>query len=384
MLQGYCLTSTKWSNNKVHKQNVSLSRDEETWNETVRRLKEYKKQHGHTNVPYRYNDGRPPHLGTWVLYQRNHYRQYQNANYTANVITKEREAILESLGFEWKSGREDEFEEAWMSCFKDMKKFVKRYNTTKVNSSNSTSATTLRWADNQGRSYSGYIRNETSTITSRQMDLLSSIDFAWNLTNKTLHEEWIHEYFKLYWHHFEHNSTIISQSSGYNSDFDYWVEILKRDYNAGNFEQGKIDLLNYVDFNRTLTPVATWKDMYEQLLQYYERFGSMPPHMAQARTFLLFSFQGMSLEHGFVANNDNPTDLRNGRTNNNTTTTTSDVPPPFTPAMLEYLLHQVGQKEHRSGGFLKVDDDVTFGVSTTFGTRPTLGDPDGASLCTLY
>ncbi|KAG7338272.1 Sin-like protein conserved region-domain containing protein [Nitzschia inconspicua] len=102
------------------------------------------------------------------------------------------------------------------------------------------------------------------------------------------------------------------------------------------------------------------------------RLMGMPLHMAQARTFLLFLFQSMGvvhrkrLEHVFVlANNDNPTDPRNGRTNNNnnTTTTTSDVPPTaVTPAMLEYLLNQVGRKEHRSGGWvLKVDDDVTFG-----------------------
>ncbi|KAG7358175.1 helicase domain protein [Nitzschia inconspicua] len=254
------------------------NRDEETWNKTVQRLKKYKLQHGHVNVPHRYNDGQRPHLGMWVSHQRNYYREYQNSNYSVGLMTNKRVETLESLGFEWNPGREDEYEEAWMSQFKAMKKFVKKYNTTKVSNTPvgfySSIATTLRWAETQRMSYSKYIRNETSTITPQQIDLLNSIDFAWNLTNKTTHEKWIHEYLKLYWHHFQHNNTVISQSSGYNSDFVYWVETQKRDYNAGKLAQGKIDLLNDLDFDWTLDPVATWEDMYEQLSQYYDRFGS--------------------------------------------------------------------------------------------------------------
>ncbi|KAG7358140.1 helicase domain protein [Nitzschia inconspicua] len=254
------------------------STDEETWNKTVQRLKEYKQQHGHVNVPYRYNDGQNPHLGVWVSAQRKNYREYQNPNYNASLMTNKRVESLESLGFEWNPGKKDEYEEAWISRFKDMKKFVKKYNTTKVSNTPvgfySSIATTLRWAETQRMSYSKYIRNETSTITPQQIDLLNSIDFAWNLTNKTTHEKWIHEYLKLYWHHFQHNNTVISQSSGYNSDFVYWVEMQKKDYNARKLTPGKIDLLNDLDFDWTPDPVARWEDMYAQLSQYYGRFGS--------------------------------------------------------------------------------------------------------------
>ncbi|KAG7341267.1 helicase domain protein [Nitzschia inconspicua] len=253
-------------------------RDEETWNTAIQRLKVYKQQHGHVNVPSRYNDGQRPHLGTWVSHQRNHYREYQNPNYSVGLITKERIEILESLGFEWNPGREDEYEEAWMSHFKDMKKFVKKYNTTKVSNvpagCKGTIASLFAWAHNQRTSYNQYIRNKTSTIKPQQIDLLNSIGFAWNLKNKTSHEKWIHEYFKLYWHHLQHNNTNISQSNGYNSDFVYWVKVQKRDFNAGKLAQGKIDLLNDLNFDWTLDPVATWEEMYEQLLEYYERFGS--------------------------------------------------------------------------------------------------------------
>ncbi|KAG7358180.1 helicase domain protein [Nitzschia inconspicua] len=254
------------------------TRDDETWNKTVYRLKEYKQQHGHVNVPHKYNDGQRPHLGTWVSHQRKNYREYQNTNYSVGLITKERIEILESLGFEWNPERKDEFEDAWMSQFKAMKTFVKNYNTTKVSHNlvgyNSSIAITLNWAHKQRVLYNQYLMNKPSTITPQQIDLLNSIDFAWNLTKKTSHEKWIHEYFKLYCHHFQHNNTIISQSSGYNSDFVYWVEMQKRAYNAGKLAQGKIDLLNDLNFDWTPDPVTTWEDMYEQLSLYYDRFGS--------------------------------------------------------------------------------------------------------------
>ncbi|KAG7358130.1 type III restriction enzyme [Nitzschia inconspicua] len=254
------------------------SRYEDSWNKTIQRLNEYKQQHGHTNVPHMYNDGQRPHLGAWVAAQRKNYRDYQNPNYNVGLMTKKRVEILESLGFKWNPGRENEFEEAWMRRFDDMKKFVKKYNTTKVSiipkGYNDTIATTLIWAQSQRRSYIQYIRNETSTITPQQIDLLNSIDFAWDLTNKTSHDKWIHEYFKIHWHHFQHNNTSISKASGYNSVFGFWVEVQKRDYNEGKLAQGKIDLLNDLNFDWTLDRSATWEDMYEQLSQYYGRFGS--------------------------------------------------------------------------------------------------------------
>ncbi|KAG7338273.1 helicase domain protein [Nitzschia inconspicua] len=76
------------------------------------------------------------------------------------------------------------------------------------------------------------------------------------------------------WHHLQHNNTVISQSSGYNSDFVYWVEMQKKDYNARKLTQGKIDLLNDLNFDWTPDPAARWEDVYEQLSQYHDRFGS--------------------------------------------------------------------------------------------------------------
>ncbi|KAG7341394.1 helicase domain protein [Nitzschia inconspicua] len=145
------------------------ARDEDAWKKTVDRLKGYKQQRGHVNVPLKYNDGQRPHLGVWVRIQRSYYRECQNPNYNEGVMTEKRVEILESHGFEWNPGRKDEFEKTWMSQFEDMKKFVKKYNATKVTyipgGCKSSIAVAINWANFQRASYSQYIKNETSPIT---------------------------------------------------------------------------------------------------------------------------------------------------------------------------------------------------------------------------
>lgn len=125
------------------------------------------------------------------------------------------------------------------------------------------------------------------------------------------------------------------------------------------------------------------------------RLLGMPPHMAQARTFVLFLLQSLGvvhrprLEHVFASRNATTTavavesngstatfttaaataSVRNGQKNND-----SSLLSPFvetvTPAMLELLLHQVARRrkddddnggDGGGGWILKVEEDVGFG-----------------------
>jgi hypothetical protein len=113
--------------------------------------------------------------------------------------------------------------------------------------------------------------------------------------------------------------------------------------------------------------------------------GGMSPSMAQARTFLLFLFQSMGvvhrprLEHVFATTTETTMSTMVGSGSNSTSTSTttttrmnggSTIPSSMTgtkvtPAVLEFLLHQVGkQSDHHHGGnggwILKVDDDIGF------------------------
>jgi hypothetical protein len=67
------------------------------WNARLSELADYRKIHGHCNVPKRFSEN--TQLGRWVLSQRSNYKFYQEGK--TSWITLSRIQILESLGFEW-------------------------------------------------------------------------------------------------------------------------------------------------------------------------------------------------------------------------------------------------------------------------------------------
>jgi hypothetical protein len=65
---------------------------ESQWEEKFDALKEYKKSHGHCNVPSTWPKNKP--LAIWVGHQRQCYRN--------NKLSKARIKRLEDIGFVWK------------------------------------------------------------------------------------------------------------------------------------------------------------------------------------------------------------------------------------------------------------------------------------------
>jgi hypothetical protein len=69
------------------------------WEDRLIELADYRKIHGHCNVPKNYSENRK--LATWVSNQRTKYRLYQEGK--RSPMTLSRIQALESLGFEWDS-----------------------------------------------------------------------------------------------------------------------------------------------------------------------------------------------------------------------------------------------------------------------------------------
>lgn len=84
------------------------------WDEKFKELVNYKKEHGHTDVP---GDEGP--LGKWVAMQR------------WNVPEGERKALLDSLGFEW-DGRKSRSRNAWREGVRHAVKYYQRHGDLKV------------------------------------------------------------------------------------------------------------------------------------------------------------------------------------------------------------------------------------------------------------
>jgi hypothetical protein len=68
------------------------------WNDRLSELADYRKIHGHCNVPYRFSEN--PELGQWVSKQRQRYWLRQEGKPSAMTISRIQE--LERLGFKWR------------------------------------------------------------------------------------------------------------------------------------------------------------------------------------------------------------------------------------------------------------------------------------------
>lgn len=75
----------------------------ESWNSRFEDLREFRRIHGHCNVPSKYAEN--PELGIWVGTQRTQYRLHmkgrESGNLTMSNMNEDRIRALDSLGFSW-------------------------------------------------------------------------------------------------------------------------------------------------------------------------------------------------------------------------------------------------------------------------------------------
>ena len=90
----------------------STSKDER-WEVLFRKLEEFKKEHGHCNVPERYK--KHPKLGVWVNRQRMAKAE--------DKLIPERERRLEGLGFVWSTSKD----ERWEEMFRKLEEFKEEH-----------------------------------------------------------------------------------------------------------------------------------------------------------------------------------------------------------------------------------------------------------------
>jgi hypothetical protein len=248
---------------------------EQCWQAVFQRLVKYKEKFGHVEVPTEYDDGKKPRLGYWVVNQRQAYRTFVMTKGKEGAMTEERIKQLNSTGFVWQGAVKPQHDDLWMANFENLKAFKQKYNSTKVSklsSGNDDNITKLAsWSKEQKK----YRRNNrTSVLTPEKIELLDSIDFSWSLDNKTDHEKWLLQYFKLYYHHLQFNNTAVTNSDAYNSKFVNWVAKQKQAYHNGNLDALKIELMNNLNFDWRLDTNISWDDFYAELSEYHKKYSS--------------------------------------------------------------------------------------------------------------
>jgi superfamily II DNA or RNA helicase len=128
-----------------------------TWDNMYEALKSYKIENGDCRVPVAFDE-----LGPWVHTQR--------SNYKDNLLSKQRIALLEKLGFEW-----DIINNVWDSYFQELQLFKDKFGHCRVNQRSTTHKKLGIWVFNQR------LRYRKGKLTADRIAKLESIGFEWNV-----------------------------------------------------------------------------------------------------------------------------------------------------------------------------------------------------------
>ena len=132
------------------------------WERKFQQLLEFKREHGHTNVPQRCPQY--PELATWVHNQR-------HAKWHNKPIMAEREKRLDEIGFVWRFIERN----VWGRMFERMMEFRKVHGHCNVPQKSATNRKLGRWVNVQRLFYMrGKLRHE-------RQKRLEAVGFVWNM-----------------------------------------------------------------------------------------------------------------------------------------------------------------------------------------------------------
>ena len=135
------------------------------WEKHCAELKEFKANHGHTDVP---KGSENKELYSWVGIQRRHYKEFQKGK--PSFVIKERIEKLESIGFEWTSKRTHR----WKIRFGELRDF---YNKNGIGPIPSKEVALYRWARIQKQQYDKHINGKKTNMDEERIKDLEDIGF---------------------------------------------------------------------------------------------------------------------------------------------------------------------------------------------------------------
>jgi hypothetical protein len=137
------------------------------WKDRLSELADYRKIHGHCNVPKVYSEN--AQLGTWVSTQRKNYRFHLEGK--TSPMTALRIQALESLGFEW-----DRFGPSWGARMSELADYRKIHGHCNVPSRCSENIQLGHWVARQRANYKLH-REGKSLMTPLRIQALESLGF---------------------------------------------------------------------------------------------------------------------------------------------------------------------------------------------------------------
>jgi hypothetical protein len=144
----------------------------EKWMVKFEELVEYKKTHGHCQVPHSYKQS--PTLARWAKRQRYQYKLFDDGK--PSTMTEERVVSLEELGFVW-----DSHSALWEERYMELQQYCLAFGHSNVPSTFPPNPKLAIWVKCQRRQYKLLVAGEASNMTYERIERLNKLNFVWEV-----------------------------------------------------------------------------------------------------------------------------------------------------------------------------------------------------------
>jgi hypothetical protein len=189
------------------------------WEDRLSELADYRKIHGHCNVPERYSEN--IQLGAWVQTQRTQYKMLLEGKKSQMTLSR----VQELEGLRWRGA--NVCSGSWEARLSELADYRKIHGHCNVPSRDSENIPLGRWVSTQRRQYKLLLDGKESHMTFSRIKQLESLGFKWRLVSVTAWEERLSEladYRKI------HGHCNIPQCYSENSKLGRWVDTQKTQY----------------------------------------------------------------------------------------------------------------------------------------------------------
>jgi hypothetical protein len=224
-----------------------VERCSSSWNYQYEMLKEFKKKHGHCNVPRDYLENRA--LAVWVCKQRYRYKKGR--------LLIERVEKLEEIGFDW-----DPLKAEWENKFVELCVFKKEHGHCDVPKNYEKNHSLETWVTTQRALY------KKGKISAERIQKLEEVGFDWDPFNTA----WENKFAELC--KFKKNYGHCNVPQGYteNLSLGAWVTKQRSQYKKGKLLEEQIQRLEEIAFD--WDPLKTeWESKFAELCKFKKNYG---------------------------------------------------------------------------------------------------------------
>ncbi|GFH61990.1 hypothetical protein CTEN210_18466 [Chaetoceros tenuissimus] len=240
-------------------------RSNDTWNESLKKLKEFKAQNGHCNVPQGYEANKA--LGKWVSAQRQSY--ILKSKGLQSWLTEERVEKLNNIGFVWAPKKD-----TWHKRLEQLKEFKAKHGHCNVPQGYKSNKSLAIWLEHQRFQHKLMSKGAHSNMTEYRVEKLESIGILWN-PNVDI---WNDRYKQVKEFKAKNGHCNVPREYAQNKTLGSWVHRQRTEYSLmkkglqSKMTEDRVEKLENIGFVWS-TKKDTWKERYEELKEYHAQQG---------------------------------------------------------------------------------------------------------------